>query len=170
VNNNVEIRPEIPADENEIRDVTERAFAGRSYSSGNEQDIVDALRAHNALAISLVADCDGRILGHVAFSPASPEDGTPGWYTLGPVSVVPEIQRQGIGRALVTAGIAKLRERGASGCIVVGDTNYYSRFGFVEAPENAPIAKLKEHFMILSFTSRVPSGVIKFHAVFQENP
>jgi putative acetyltransferase len=168
VNINVLIRPEIPADETRIRDVTERAFAGRSYSSGNEQDIVDSLRTNHALAISLVADCDGRVLGHVAFSPASPEDGTRGWYTLGPVSVVPEVQRRGIGRALITAGIAKLREEGASGCIVLGDTGYYSRFGFIEAPDQAPIAELKEHFMILSFGSHVPAGVINFHTVFQQ--
>lgn len=81
------IRPETPADVAGIRGVTQRAFAGRPYSAGNEQDIVDALRARNALAISLVAEQAGRILGHVAFSPASSEDGSPGWYTLGPVSV-----------------------------------------------------------------------------------
>ena len=163
----VQIRPEVPGDESTIHDVTERAFAGRSYSSGTEQDIVDALRVQHALAISLVAECDDRIVGHVAFSPASPEDGTPGWYTLGPVSVDPEIQRRGIGRALVSAGIAQLRESGASGCIVVGDSGYYSRFGFVKAPEHAPIDELKEHFMILSFTAHVPSGVINWHPAFQ---
>ena len=148
--------------------MTERAFAGRSYSSGNEQDIVDALRVHHALTVSLVADCDGTVVGHVAFSPARPEDGTPGWYTLGPVSVAPEVQRRGIGQALITAGIAKLRERGASGCIVVGDTNSYSRFGFVKAPEHSPLDELKEHFMILSLTPHVPCGVISFHIAFQQ--
>ena len=130
------VRQETPADVADIRDVTQRAFAGRSYSDGNEQDIVDALRARNALAISLVAVLRGRILGHVAFSPARAEDGSPGWYTLGPVSVHPDVQRQGIGQRLIITGIGRLRELGASGCIVLGDTNYYSRFGFVPPPQN----------------------------------
>jgi len=162
----IQIRPERPADAIDIRRVTEQAFAGRSYSSGTEHDIVDALRENRALAISLVAEHEGKVVGHAAFSPANPEDGTPGWYTLGPVSVFPDVQRQGIGRALISAGIAGLREQGASGCIVVGDTNYYSRFGFVTSPEHSPISELKPHFMILSFTSHVPVGVIQFHRVF----
>jgi putative acetyltransferase len=161
------IRPETPADQDEIRDVTRRAFAGRSHSGGNEQDIVDALRIRAALAISLVADWNGRIVGHVAFSAASPADGSAGWYTLGPVSVAPEVQRRGIGTALITAGIAKLREEGASGCIVVGDTNYYPRFGFVRAPQLAPVDDLREHFMILCLHSQMPQCIIDFHACFK---
>ena len=162
----IQIRPERPADAIDIRHVTEQAFAGRSYSSGTEHHIVDALRESGALAISLVAEHDGRVVGHVAFSPANPADGTPGWYTLGPVSVFPDVQRQGIGRALISAGIDGLREQRASGCIVVGDTNYYSRFGFVPSPDHSPIGELKQHFMTLSFTSHVPAGVIHFHPVF----
>jgi putative acetyltransferase len=167
---NIQIRPELPADAARIREVTRRAFAGRPYASGNEQDIIDALRANNALAVSLVADRDGCLIGHVAFSPASPEDGTQGWYTLGPVSVDPDVQRRGIGHALITAGLDTLREHGASGCIVLGDTRYYSRVGFVKAPERvpAPFADARDHFMVLSFNARLPSGVISFHPVFQQ--
>ena len=124
MNIDILIRPETSSDVTGIRDVTRRAFAGRSYSAGNEQDLVDALRAQNALTISLVAEQGGRILGHIAFSPASAEDASPGWYTLGPVSVDPDVQRRGIGQALIIAGIGKLRELGASGCILVGDTGY----------------------------------------------
>ena len=162
------IRPETPADVAGIRDVTQRAFAGRRYSGGNEQDIVDALRARNALAISLVAAHGGRILGHVAFSLASAEDASPGWYTLGPVSVHPDVQRQGIGQKLIITGIGKLRELDASGCILIGNTNYYSRFGFVKAPQIAPAGEPKEHFMILCLGSSAPNCVVNFHEVFHQ--
>jgi putative acetyltransferase len=168
VNADILIRPETPSDVDQIRDVTRRAFAGRSYSGGNEPDIVDALRVRNALAVSLVAEKSGRIVGHVAFSPASAEDASPGWYTLGPVSVDPEVQRHGIGQALVIAGIGRLRELHASGCILIGDTNYYSRFGFVKAPQIAPVGEPKEHFMVLGLGSSIPDCVVNFHAVFHE--
>ena len=168
VGTDIVIRSETPADEAGIRDVTRRAFAGQAYAEGTEQDIIDALRLRNALSVSLVADRAGGILGHVAFSPASPEDGTAGWYTLGPVSVAPECQRQGIGRALITAGLNTLRERGASGCIVVGDTSYYSRFGFVKAPRLAPGSGLEEHFMALSFGGPLPGCVVNFHDAFSD--
>jgi putative acetyltransferase len=160
------IRPETPRDVASIRHVTRRAFAGRSYSDGNEQDIVDALRERNALSISLVAEQGGRILGHVAFSPASADDASPGWYTLGPVSVDPEVQCRGVGKALIITGIGKLRERAASGCILIGDARYYSRFGFVKAPQIAPVGEPKEHFMILCLGSSTPNCVVNFHEAF----
>lgn len=162
------IRSETLADVADIRDVTQRAFAGRPYSGGNEQDIVDALRFQRALAVSLVAERNGRILGHVAFSLARAEDGSPGWYALGPVSVDPEFQRQGIGGALITAGIDQLRELGAAGCIVLGDTAYYCRFGFAKAPEIAPVGEPKEDFMILCLGSSIPTCAVKFHSAFHQ--
>jgi len=166
VGTDILIRFETPADEADIREVTMQAFADQTNAEGTEQDIIDALRMRNALSVSLVADRGGRILGHVAFSPASPEDGTTGWYTLGPVSVAPEVQRQGIGHALITTGLARLRETGAAGCIVVGDTNYYSRFGFVKAPRLAPPGGIEEHFMVLCFGGPAPDCVINFHDAF----
>jgi putative acetyltransferase len=162
------VRPETPADEAVIREVTRRAFAGRSYSAGNEQDIVDALRVGDALSISLVADQDGEILGHVAFSLASSNEETAGWYALGPVSVDPDVQRRGIGSALIMAGIAKLREIGASGCVLIGDVGYYSRFGFVKAPHLAPPGEPAEHFMVLCLGSPPPNCVINFHDAFHQ--
>ena len=166
VGTDILIRFETPADEADIREVTVQAFADQTNAEGTEQDIIDALRMRNALSVSLVADRGGRILGHVAFSPASPEDGTTGWYTLGPVSVAPGVQRQGIGHALITTGLARLRETGAAGCIVVGDTNYYSRFGFVKAPRLAPPGGVEDHFMILCLGSPAPDCVINFHDAF----
>lgn len=160
------IRSETVADEQAIREVTRRAFFGRHYSAGNEQDIVDALRVQCALTVSLVADNGTGVVGHVAFSPARAENGEVGWYTLGPVSVTPECQRRGIGQALVNAGIQQLRERGASGCIVLGSTAYYSRFGFTKAPRLAPPGAPAEHFMVLSLGASMPSAPVHFHAAF----
>ncbi len=161
------IRPETAADEQAIGDVTRRAFFGRHYSAGNEQEIVDALRSQGALTVSLVADSGEAIVGHVAFSPARAADGAVGWYTLGPVSVVPECQRQGIGQALVNAGLEQLKERGASGCIVLGNAAYYSRFGFTKAPGVAPPGVPSEHFMIVSLGGPVPSAPVYFHTAFR---
>jgi putative acetyltransferase len=160
------IRPEQPGDQTEIRHVTKRAFAARPYAGGNEQDIIDALRRCGALAVSLVAEHCGRIVGHAAFSPAVPEDSSSGWYTLGPVAVEPEFQRRGVGKALVHAGIARLQELDAAGCIVLGDTGYYSQFGFVPAPENAPAGAPPEHFMVLRLGGPLPNCRVDFHDVF----
>jgi putative acetyltransferase len=160
------IRPETPADTAGIWHLTKRAFAGRSYSDGTEQDIVDALRERGALAISLVAEQQGTIVGHVAFSPASAEDGSPGWFTLGPVSVEPDVQRRGVGKALIRTGLARLRDLGAAGCIVLGDTSYYSQFGFAKAPHMGPAGEPKEYFMVLSLGSRTPECVVNFHEAF----
>jgi putative acetyltransferase len=74
-------------------------------SNQTEQFIIKALRAAGALTLSLVADIDGRVVGHVAFSPVLMSDGTTGWYGLGPVSVLPEYQKQGIGKALINEGL-----------------------------------------------------------------
>lgn len=162
----LEIRPESDADEATIREVTRQAFEGHPYSSGTEGAIVDALRSEGALTLSLVAVVGDRIVGHVAFSPARPVDGPPGWHALGPVSVVPEYQRQRIGQRMIEAGLDALRQRGAAGCIVLGDTVYYARFGFRRSPAHAPAGVPAEHFMVLPFTPAVPAGAIGFHPAF----
>lgn len=95
------IRSETPADIEAIAAVTKAAFAMLAISDHTEQYIVEALRAAGALTVSLVAERAGRVVGHIAFSPVTISDGTPGWYGLGPVSVLPECQRQGIGAALI---------------------------------------------------------------------
>ena len=124
------IREEAPADRRAIYALTKEAFESAPHSSGTEQDIVDALREEGALSLSLVAKRDGSVVGHVAFSPLEliPEVGD--WYALGPVSVSPRLQRQGIGTALIEAGLARLRDLGASGCALLGDPAFYGRFGF----------------------------------------
>ena len=160
------VRPESSRDRAAIRTLTRRAFEGHPYSGGNEQDIIDALRAADALTVSLVADHAGRIRGHVAFSPARAADDAPGWYTLGPVSVDPAVQRQGIGTRLIVSGIDRLRELDAAGCVVVGDPAYYSRFGFVSAPHLSPAREFSEHFMILRLAGSATETVVDFHPAF----
>jgi putative acetyltransferase len=74
------------------------AFKTVEISNHTEQFIIAALRAAKALTVSLVAESGGRVVGHVAFSPVTISDGTRNWYGLGPVSVLPAYQRQGIGK------------------------------------------------------------------------
>jgi putative acetyltransferase len=107
------------------------------------------------------------MVGHVAFSPAVPADHAKGWYTLGPVSVEPDVQRQGIGEALIRTGLRSLQALNATGCIVLGDTNYYSRFGFLKAPDLSPAADYAEHFMVLSLTGQTPACRFGFHTAFE---
>lgn len=98
------VRSETDADVDAITQVTIAAFKTLEVSNQTEQFIIEALRAAKVLAVSLVADVDGRVIGHIAFSPVTISDGTPSWYGLGPVSVLPEYQRKGIGKGrLVTA-------------------------------------------------------------------
>lgn len=157
------IRPETARDRAAIRAVTRRAFAGMPHSRGDEQDLIDRLRAAGALALSLVAEREGRVIGHVAFSPAVAADGSPGWYALGPVAVEPGLQRRGIGASLIETGIGALRGRGAAGCVLVGDPGYYGRFGFRLRPELAPEDVPAEYFMILPLAVAEPKATVRFH-------
>ena len=124
------IRSETSADVSAIAEVTVAAFKTLVISNHTEQFIVAALRAAKALTVSLVAEVDGRVIGHIAFSPVTISDGSPNWYGLGPVSVLPECQRRGIGSALIHEGISRLKDLGARGCCLVGHPEYYRRFGF----------------------------------------
>src|SRR5512134_3301898 len=124
------IRNETDADVSTITEVTVAAFKTLQISNHTEQFIIEALRAAKALTLSLVAEADGRVIGHVAFSPVVMSDGTRNWYGLGPVSVLPEYQRQGIGGALILDGLSRLKGLNAQGCCLVGHPDYYEKFGF----------------------------------------
>ncbi len=160
------IRPETPADTRAIAEVTLAAFAALEISDHTEQYIVEALRAAGALTVSLVAERDGRVVGHIAFSPVTISDGTRGWYGLGPVSVLPGHQRQGIGARLIREGLAQLQRLGAAGCCLVGHPDYYPRFGF-EHPSDLVVEGVPlEAFFVLRFDGPVPSGTVTFHEAF----
>ncbi len=162
----VRIRPERPADAAAIAGLIERAFAGVPHSSHTEHAIVRELRRAGALAVSLVAEREGALVGHIAFSRVAVEDGTANWYGLGPLAVEPRFQRQGIGAALVRAGLSELRGLGAAGCVVLGDPSYYGRFGFGHVPLLTYPGPPPECFMAAVFAGAVPRGTVAYHAAF----
>ena len=161
------IRSETGADAGAIADVTVAAFRTLPISSHTEQFIVAALRSAQALAVSLVAERDGRIVGHIAFSPVAMSDGSPGWYGLGPVSVLPEYQRQGIGGALIREGLSRLKGLGARGCCLVGHPEYYKRFGFQNPRGLAHEGVPEDVFFAVSFDGHIPQGTVEFHEGFK---
>jgi putative acetyltransferase len=160
------IRKELPADIDPITDVTVKAFENHPISRQTEQFIVKALRADGALTISLVAEINGKVEGHIAFSPVIIEDGTTGWYGLGPVSVLPVHQKQGIGSSLLNKGLDLLKELNAKGCTLVGDPEFYKRFGFKHDPGLIHEGIPQQFFLVLPFTTDVPKGIVRFHAGF----
>ena len=160
------IRPETPADIPAIFALTEAAFRTAAHSAGTEQFVVNALRRSGALAVSLVAELDGRVIGHVAVSPVTVSDGASSWYGLGPISVSPEHQRTGIGSQLMHAVLQALRDRGGAGCMLVGDPAYYRRFGFRPEPGLVYPGVPAEYFMVLSFGPGLPQGEVTFHEGF----
>lgn len=160
------IRTEFPRDTVAITDVTLAAFKTLEVSNQTEHYIVEALRAAGALTISLVAELDGRVVGHIAFSPITISDGTTDWYGLGPVSVLPDHQRQGIGKALIIEGLSQLKALHAKGCCLVGHPEYYRQFGFENSSGLTCEGVPPEVFFVLPFDGRVPQGSITFHRAF----
>jgi len=124
--NGFEIRTERPDDIAAIREVNRRAF-----EQEQEGNIVDALRSNTASLLSLVATVDGFVVGHIIYSPASIRGVTGA--ALGPMSVAPDRQRQGIGSRLVETGNRMLRATGCPFIVVLGHAEFYPRFGFVPA-------------------------------------
>jgi putative acetyltransferase len=167
MNPKIVIRDEAHDDVRAITEVTIAAFKTLAISRHTEQFIIEALRAAKALTISLVAETDGRVIGHIAFSPATMSDGTPDWYGLGPVSVFPEHQRKGIGKALINEGLSRLKAMKAQGCCLVGHPDYYQQFGFRNAAGLGLKGVPPEVFFALPFNGPVPQGTVAFHAAFK---
>ena len=163
---NIDIRAESAADRSAIEAVTLAAFLDAPHTSHTEQFIISALRDAGKLELSLVAEKDGTVIGHVAVSPVTIADGATGWFGLGPVSVAPEYQRRGIGSRLVRNALRLLREREAAGCVVVGDTGFYSRFGFRAEPGLVVAGVPPEYFQAVSFGPPVPQGAVSFNKAF----
>lgn len=160
------IRPESEADAHAIGAITRAAFADHPYSRQTEQFIVAALREAGALAVSLVAEDAGRVVGHAAFSPVTMPGGETDWYGLGPISVTPERQRQGIGSGLMERGLAAVRAMGAKGCVLVGDPGYYQRFGFRPCPGLGVDGVPPEYVLALPFGDEPGAGNVVFHPAF----
>ncbi len=163
----MKIRSEIPQDIKAIEQITIAAFDGKWYSDQTEHLVVNRLREAGAMSISLVAEMDGKVVGHIAFSVVTINGEDKGWYGIGPVSVLPELQKQGIGSKLIQAGLSLIREKGAKGCVLEGDPEYYQRFGFKNHPglfyEGTPDPK---YFMAFPFYDHVPNGKVEFHKAF----
>ena len=167
MNPKIVIRSETDADVSAITEVTVAAFKTLEISNHTEQFIIAALRDAKALSVSLVAELVGRVIGHIAFSPVSISDGTRDWYGLGPVSVLPEHQRKGIGKALIKEGLSRLKDMNAQGCCLVGHPDYYKKFGFDNIPGLVHEGVPQEVFFALSFDGKTPQGTVTFHEGFK---
>ena len=163
---NIVIRNETKSDIKEISEITKAAFANLAVGNQTEQFIIDALRDANVLTISLVAVAGNKVVGYIAFSPVTVSDGSPGWYGLGPISVLPELQKQGIGKSLIREGLSRLKSTGAKGCILVGDPGFYERFGF-RCPKDLVIEGIpQEYVLALPSDDGKASGTVVFHDGF----
>ncbi len=162
----IKVRPETPADRDAIYAVTADAFRGRPYAGGDEQDVINRLRDRGALSLSLVAASGNDVVGQITISPATAEDGSGPWYALGPVSVAPERQGEGIGSRLIRAGLEDMTGRGALGCILTGNPDYYRRFDFEVMADHAPLREPGEFFMLKCLHGEAPAGRFEFHPAF----
>jgi putative acetyltransferase len=123
----IKIRPESTADQDAIRHVNRLAFG-----QDEEARLVDALRDGGYVRVSLVAEQTGQIAGHILFSDLQiiTGAGTVPALALAPMAVLPELQRQGIGSALVRRSLGECRRQGHKIVVVVGHPHFYPRFGF----------------------------------------
>ena len=153
------VREEKPGDYETIHTVEAEAF-GRP----EEADLVDALRAHGVLALSIVAEIDGAVVGHIAFSPATivGEECTVEAVALAPVAVTPEHQNKGVGSALVREGLRMCRETGHRIVFLTGHPSYYPRFGFLRGKDVGISCNLvdpsSDAFMVIELVSGALAG------------
>jgi putative acetyltransferase len=166
------IRAELPSDEVAIRGVVYAAFLNHPQHAPGaepvEQAIVDRLRNTGALTLSLVAEGAGEVIGHIAFSRVRIDGEDVRWYGLGPLAVRPDQQGAGVGSALVREGIARLRAQGAGGVVLVGEPEYYARFGFRQHARLTIAGLPPEYFLVLPFGDAVPEGAVTFDPAFAE--
>lgn len=160
------IRKENSKDINKISEITIAAFKDHPISQNTEQFIINALRNSASLTISLVAEINNEIVGHIAFSPITISDGTKNWHGLGPVSVAPEYQKKGIGRKLIEEGLAELKEIHGEGCALVGDPNFYKKFGFKNDSKLIHEGIPQEVFLVLKLNEKEVEGTVEFHKCF----
>lgn len=164
----VTIRPERPGDAQRVHDLTHAAFAPMAFSDGTEAAAVEAMRQSGDLVLSLVAETD-RIIGHIAFSPATISGAKGDWFALGPISVDAGHQRRGIGTALAKAGLAALKAQGAAGCVLTGNPDVYRSMGFRRG-EGLSYGGLNPKFILYhAFDGTEPAGEITFAPALQED-
>lgn len=158
------IRNETTADVAAIARVVTEAMRLLPQATGTEADIVERLRADGALTLSLVAEEDGEVIGHLAASAARIGE-QDGWGLIGPLAVTPSRHRQGIGSALMAEALRRLRET-CRGAALVGDPAYYRRFGFRSFDGFGVTGCPAEVVLALPFDGDVPRGELLHHPAF----
>jgi len=160
------IRTEAPGDLSSIDEIHREAFESDPHSRHDEAAIVRALRTSGQLTISLVAEQEGEVVGHIAISPVAIADGTRDWYGLGPLAVVPKHQGCGIGQRLVRETLQRLHDSGAAGCVLLGDPEFYARFGFKPNAALLLPGVSPGYFQSQWFAGAAPQGVVTYHESF----
>ena len=163
----VKIRPEQPSDAAAVRSVHEAAFP-----TAAEADLVEKLRKTGKASVSLVAEDEGRIVGHILFSPVTfdpPLDVVA--FGLAPMAVLPGHEKHGVGRRLVQNGLAESHSNGACMVVVLGDPGYYGRFGFERASRHGLRNEfgVEENFMVFMLDSHEhppPGTMVKYAPEF----
>ncbi|HIF9187931.1 TPA: GNAT family N-acetyltransferase [Photobacterium damselae] len=166
------IRAESPSDIEQIESLTYAAFENHPHhepgAKPTEHLIVNKLRESNALTISLVCEDDSQLVGHIAFSPVRINGKEIQWCGLGPVSVIPSQQGKGIGHALIQQGILQAQELGFKGVVLLGEPEYYTRFGFTPSPKLTLDGVPPEFFLVKALEGEIPSGEVSYHPAFFE--
>lgn len=164
----MKIRREAQADAEGVHQLHLAAF-----ETDEEATIVDRIRHEAAPIVSLVGVEGDRVVGHILFSPASVDGvfGT-GLMVLGPMAVLPDRQRKGLGSRLVEAGLDECRGLGCSGVVLVGHPEFYPRFGFEPASRRGLVLGFSVPDEVFMVCESVPgslreiSGLVGFHAAF----
>ncbi|MBO5455159.1 MAG: N-acetyltransferase [Muribaculaceae bacterium] len=171
ISRDLEIRQERESDYAEIRSVVRTAFLSAEHSDGDEQNLVDRLRKTSEYIpeLALVAIYDGKIVGHIMLSKI--RIGNTEAMALAPLSVLPEYQKKGIGKALMNNAHRKAIKSGYKCCVVLGSPEYYSKAGYVAASKfniQAPFVVPDEYYMVLPLTeeSSIPSGSVSYSKAF----
>lgn len=160
------VRDETSHDFAAIREIELAAFRNHPFSRQTEHLVVETLRDAGALELSLVGEVDGVVVGHIAFSSTRIGDAPSGWFLVGPVAVTPQHQRRGVGRALIEAGLERLRARGARGFALVGDPAFWNRFGFRQLPGVTCAGVPDEYVLCRPVGEAVPVGEVWHHPAF----
>lgn len=172
------IRKETPEDYSDVKVLIEKAFRGLSFSNGSEGRMVERIRktAYFIPELSLIAIHNNQIVGHILFSPIhiKGEKASFPSLALSPLSVLPEYQKMGIGKALIEEGLIKAKKLNFESVIVMGHSEYYPRFGFHKASDFGILCPLDvpdEYFMALELkpdSLQKVSGMVSYPEEFFE--
>ena len=166
----VTIRKEMDTDISKINamymDLYHYCLTQNANDEVKKHDVIEELRLNGALLLSLVADMEGDIVGHIAFSPVKINDNDSKWVKLGPVNVDPKHQKMGIGTKLVNEGIDQLRLLNYDGVIVFEARECFERFGFSNKPSLQNLSTKTEDTYAIALNALPPRGNVTFHSAF----